>query len=140
MCGAKPRMRRIVHRSKHDATSLASGRTVSNHTADNDGHLRRGPAAVGIGHRDALGCASSFSMSDTGGTTFTGTVQNSGQFTATATFGPDANGQTFSQQLQGNFTTNGFTAMLSVHASPRNCDFTRNWTASKQGSPNVIPG
>jgi hypothetical protein len=81
----------------------------------------------------------SFSMSDSGGTTFTGTVQNSGQFTATATFGPDANGQTFSQQLQGSFTTNGFTATLTVHATPRTCDFTRSWTATKQGPPNVIP-
>jgi hypothetical protein len=83
--------------------------------------------------------ANTFSMSDSGGTTFTGTVQNSGQFTATATFGPDANGQTFSQQLQGSFTTSGFTATLGVHATPRNCDFTRSWTATKQGTPNVIP-
>ena len=80
-----------------------------------------------------------FSMSDSGGTTFAGTVQTSGQFTATATFGPDANGQTFSQQLQGTFTANGFNATLTVHASPRTCDFTRSWTATKQGPPNVIP-
>jgi hypothetical protein len=80
-----------------------------------------------------------FSMSDSGDTTLAGTVQASGQFTATATFGPDANGQTFSQQLQGAFTTNGFNATLTVHASPRNCDFTRSWTATKQGPPNVIP-
>jgi hypothetical protein len=81
----------------------------------------------------------SFSMSDTGGTTFDGTVQNTGTFTATATFGPDATGQTFTQQLQGRFTTGGFTAALSVHVTPRNCDFTRNWTATKVGAPNVIP-
>jgi len=84
--------------------------------------------------------ANSFSMADTGGTTFAGAVQNSGQFTATASFGPDTNGQTFSQQLQGTFTTAGFNATLAVHATPRNCDFTRNWTATKQGAPNVIPG
>jgi len=32
-----------------------------------------------------------------------------------------------------------FTATLSVHVTPRNCDFTRNWTATKLGAPNVIP-
>jgi len=82
----------------------------------------------------------SFSIADSGGTTFAGTVQTSGQFTANATFGPDASGQTFSQQLLGNFTTNGFNGTLTVHATPRNCDFTRSWTATKQGPPNVIPG
>jgi len=39
----------------------------------------------------------------------------------------------------GCFTTNGFTALLAVRVSPRNCDFTRNWTAAKQGAPNVFP-
>jgi hypothetical protein len=64
---------------------------------------------------------------------------NAGTFTANATFGPDATDQTFTQQLQGRFTTGGFTAALSVHVAPRNCDFTRNWTATKAGAPNVIP-
>lgn len=84
--------------------------------------------------------ASTFTLADTGGTTFTGTVQTNGSFTATAQFGPDASGQTFVQQLQGRFTTNGFTGELRVEVRPRNCNFVRNWTATKSGGPNVIPG
>lgn len=80
-----------------------------------------------------------FTLADTGGTTFSGTVQTNGSFTATATFGPDASGQTFTQQLAGRFSTSGFTAELRVEVRPRNCNFTRNWTATKQGAPNVIP-
>ena len=83
--------------------------------------------------------SNTFSLSDTGGTTFDGSVQNSGDFAANGTFGPDSGGQTYTQRLQGRFTTDGFTATLSVHVTPRNCDFTRNWTASKQGARNVIP-
>jgi hypothetical protein len=80
-----------------------------------------------------------FLLVDTGGTTFNGTVQNTGDFTANGVFGPDSTGQTFTQQLQGRFSATGFTATLSVRAAPRNCDFTRAWTATKQGSPNVFP-
>jgi hypothetical protein len=80
-----------------------------------------------------------FTMRDTGGTTFTGTVQNNGDFTATAVFGPDGSGNTFTQRLEGRFTTSGFTGRLSVDVQPRNCAFTRNWTATKQGSANVFP-
>ena len=83
--------------------------------------------------------ASAFTMRDTGGTTFTGTVQNTGDFTAGATFGPDSSGNTFTQRLEGRFTASGFTGRLSVEVQPRNCAFTRNWTAAKQGAPNVIP-
>jgi hypothetical protein len=83
--------------------------------------------------------ASAFSLQDTGGTTFTGTVQNNGDFAATATFGPDASGNTFAQRLAGRFVTAGFTGQLDVEVSPRNCRFTRNWSAVKQGAPNVFP-
>ena len=83
--------------------------------------------------------AATFTMADTGGTNFSGTVDSSGAFTANAVFGPDATGQTYTQRLQGRFTTVGFTADLSVDAAPRVCNFTRGWTATKQGSPNVIP-
>jgi len=83
--------------------------------------------------------ASTFTLRDTGGTTFSGTVQNNGEFTATATFGPDAAGDTFAQRLAGRFTTTGFTAQLDVEVSPRNCRFTRAWTAAKQGAPNIFP-
>lgn len=83
--------------------------------------------------------AEAFTMRDTGGTTFSGTVQPNGDFTSTATFGPDASGNTYSQRLQGRFTANGFTGRLDVTVQPRACAFSRNWTASKQGSPNVFP-
>ena len=83
--------------------------------------------------------ASTFTLRDTGGTTFSGTVQNTGDFASTATFGPDAAGDTFSQRLAGRFATSGFTAQLDVEVSPRNCRFTRNWTATKLGTPNIFP-
>jgi hypothetical protein len=83
--------------------------------------------------------AEAFTMRDTGGTTFNGTVQPNGDFTSTATFGPDASGNTFTQRLQGRFSTGGFTGRLEVGVQPRACAFARNWTATKQGSPNVIP-
>ena len=72
-----------------------------------------------------------FVMRDTGGTTFNGTVQANGQFTANAVFGPDASGQTFTQRLEGTFTTTGFTGRLNVDVSPRNCRFTRDWTGTR---------
>lgn len=83
--------------------------------------------------------AAAFSLQDTGGTTFSGTVQNTGDFTSTATFGPDASGNTFAQRLAGRFAATGFTGQLDVEVSPRGCRFTRTWTAVKQGAPNVFP-
>jgi hypothetical protein len=80
-----------------------------------------------------------FVLSDTGGTTFNGTVASNGDFTGNAVFGPDSGGQTYTQQLVGRFTAGGFTARLAVDVQPRNCQFTRDWTATKQGSPNTIP-
>ena len=96
------------------------------------------PAAVTGTVTHAPG-ATTFSLADTGGTTFSGTVQNSGDFAATATFGPDAGGNTFAQRLAGRFTTAGFSGQLDVDVSPRGCRFTRNWSAVKQGAPNVFP-
>ena len=72
-----------------------------------------------------------FVLRDTGGTTFNGTVQANGQFTANAVFGPDASGQTLTQRLEGTFTTTGFTGRLNVDVQPRNCRFTRDWTGTK---------
>lgn len=76
--------------------------------------------------------AAPFVLSDTGGTTFNGTLQSNGSFTATAVFGPDSGGQTYTQRLEGTFTATGFTARLNVDVSPRNCRFTRDWTGTKQ--------
>jgi hypothetical protein len=96
------------------------------------------PAAVTATVTHAPG-GSTFTMADTGGTNFSGTVDPAGTFSATAVFGPDASGQTFTQRLQGRFSSSGFSADLSVDVTPRGCNFTRSWTATKQGSPNVIP-
>ena len=73
-----------------------------------------------------------FSLRDTGGTTFNGTVQSGGAFTATAVFGPDSGGQTYTQRLEGTFSSSGFTARLNVDVTPRNCRFTRDWTGTRQ--------
>ena len=73
-----------------------------------------------------------FVLSDTGGTTFNGSVQPNGAFNATAVFGPDSGGQTFTQRLEGTFTSTGFTARLNVDVTPRNCRFARDWTGTRQ--------
>jgi hypothetical protein len=73
----------------------------------------------------------SFQLRDTGGTTFTGMVGGDGRFVATAVFGPDPSGQTFTQRLEGTFSGNEFTGTLSVSVQPRNCAFTRTWTATR---------
>jgi hypothetical protein len=83
--------------------------------------------------------AGTFVLADTGGTTFNGTVQANGDFTANAVFGPDARGNTFTQRLAGRFAATGFTGRLQVDVSPQTCAFTRDWTATKQGAPNVFP-
>jgi hypothetical protein len=77
----------------------------------------------------------SFQLRDTGGTTFTGTVGATGGFVANAVFGPDGSGQTYTQRLEGNFTSGaGFTGRLDVAVSPRNCAFTRDWTGTRAAS------
>ena len=73
-----------------------------------------------------------FVLADSGGTTFNGNVQPNGSFTATAVFGPDAGGQTYTQRLEGTFTSTGFTARLNVDVTPRSCRFTRDWTGTRQ--------
>jgi hypothetical protein len=83
--------------------------------------------------------AGTFVLADSGGTTFNGTVQANGEFTANAVFGPDAQGNTFTQRLAGRFAATGFAARLEVDVTPRACAFTRDWTATKQGAPNVFP-
>lgn len=83
--------------------------------------------------------ATTFMLTDTAGTRFSGAVERDGTFNATATQGPDAGGQTYSERLEGRFTATGFSATLRVDVSPRNCRFTRSWTAVKQGAPNVFP-
>ena len=83
--------------------------------------------------------AEAFVLADTGGTTFRGTVRSGGDFTADAVFGPDATGTTFTQRLEGRFSTTGFTARLRVDVQPQGCAFTRDWVGTKQGAPNVLP-
>ena len=83
--------------------------------------------------------AGTFVLADSGGTTFNGTEQPGGEFTANAVFGPDAGGRTFTQRLAGRFTATGFTGRLEVAVAPQTCAFTRDWTATKDGTPNVFP-
>jgi hypothetical protein len=83
--------------------------------------------------------ATTFTLTDTVGTVFTGTVEANGNFIATATVGPDAGGQTYAERLEGRFSATGFSSTLRVTMTPRNCQFTRSWTAAKQGAPNIIP-
>ena len=74
-----------------------------------------------------------FRLADTGGTTFNGTVQANGQFTANAVFA--GGGQTFTQALTGAFTSGaGFTGTLSVTVAPSGCAFTRAWTGTRLAS------
>ena len=73
-----------------------------------------------------------FVLSDTGGTTFNGSVEPNGAFNATAVFGPDSGGQTYTQRLEGTFTSSGFTARLNVDVTPRNCRFARDWTGTRR--------
>ena len=76
-----------------------------------------------------------FQLRDTGGTTFSGSVGSDGRFSATAVFGPDASGQTFTQRLEGTFASGGgFTGRLDVSVAPRNCAFARSWTATRLSS------
>jgi hypothetical protein len=75
-----------------------------------------------------------FTLTDAVGTRFAGTVDQDGHFTATATVGPDSGGQTYAERLEGRFTATGFSAMLRVDVTPRNCWFTRSWAAAKQGA------
>ena len=76
-----------------------------------------------------------FQLRDTGGTTFNGSVAGDGRFSATAVFGPDAGGQTFTQRLEGTFTSGGgFTGRLDVAVTPRNCAFARTWTGTRSSS------
>ena len=83
--------------------------------------------------------AGTFVLADSGGTTFNGTVQPGGEFAANAVFGPDGGGRTFTQRLAGRFTATGFTGRLEVTVAPQPCAFTRDWTATKDGTPNVFP-
>ena len=117
---------------------IAGGYAVSQRAVTDTCGQTGQPAAVTATVTHAAG-ASTFTMADTGGTNFSGTVDSTGAFAANAVFGPDGTGQTYTQRLQGRFTTSGFTADLSVDVTPRVCNFTRAWTATKQGSPNVIP-
>ena len=73
-----------------------------------------------------------FTLRDTAGTNFIGTVEPDGDFTASATVGPESAGQTYAERLEGRFTSTGFSATLRVDVSPRNCWFTRSWTATRQ--------
>lgn len=111
---------------------------ITQQTVDNTCGDTGAPATVTatVTHTPGSG---TFVLADTGGTTFNGTVQPTGEFSANAVFGPDASGHTYTQRLDGRFSTTGFTGRLGVDVTPRACRFTRDWTGTKQGTPNVLP-
>ena len=75
------------------------------------------------------------------GTRYDGQVLTNGQFTA----GPKTlvvGGTTYVISMTGRFATRGFTAAITVQATPLTgvaCGYQVSWTGSKQGGDNVIP-
>lgn len=75
------------------------------------------------------------------GSTYRGTVDTAGRFTTPAanfTF-PDAD---YTIAITGRFSATGFeaTVELTKRAGGAVCTYAVNWSATKQGSPNTIPG
>ena len=83
--------------------------------------------------------AEAFVLADTGGTTFTGTVQTTGDFTATRGVRARRHGQHLYATPRGPLHENRFTGRLGVDVSPRACRFTRDWTRDQAGLANVLP-
>jgi hypothetical protein len=77
------------------------------------------------------------------GSTYVGTISNDGKFTTTPWTGT-IGGSNYTVALTGQFSTTGFTATVTVDrvdsTHPTGCRYTVSWTATKSGSPNVIPG
>lgn len=75
------------------------------------------------------------------GTQYDGVVQTNGQFSA----GPKSlviGAVTYVISMTGRFATRGFTADITVQATPLSgtvCGYRVSWTGTKQGGDNVIP-
>jgi hypothetical protein len=77
------------------------------------------------------------------GQTYSGRVQPNGDFTMDPLVISFAPGSTDTVRIGGRFSTTGFEADVSVdaaHAGAAPCRYLVRWQATKQGSPNVIPG
>lgn len=77
------------------------------------------------------------------GNTFRGTVDSTGHFTTTPTT-INAGSNRFVLTIDGRFSRTGLNALVEVDVSqssnPRNCSYVVDWTATKTGEPNVLPG
>jgi hypothetical protein len=74
------------------------------------------------------------------GTSYSGTVDTAGNFQTTpktVTVSPAS----FRLTITGHFTLNGLEATVAVEQlQPTSCGYSVQWTATKSGTPNVIPG
>lgn len=77
------------------------------------------------------------------GQTYSGRVEPNGTFVMNPLVITSGAGSTDTVRIEGRFTTNGFEANVTVdaaHAGAPPCQYLVRWQATKQGSPNVIPG
>jgi hypothetical protein len=77
------------------------------------------------------------------GQTYTGRVERNGRFLMNPLVITLAPGSTDTVVIEGRFSSNGFEAEVAVdaaHAGAPPCRYIVRWQATKQGSPNVIPG
>ncbi len=74
------------------------------------------------------------------GTSHSGTVDTAGNFQTTpktVTVSPAS----FRLTITGHFTLNGLEATVAVEQlQPTSCSYSVQWTGTKSGTPNVIPG
>lgn len=77
------------------------------------------------------------------GQTYSGRVERNGSFTMDPLVITSGQGSTDTVGITGRFSTGGLEADVTVdaaHAGAPACRYLVRWQATKQGSPNVIPG
>ena len=75
------------------------------------------------------------------GSTYRGTIANSGRFSTPPVNQSFADGD-YTISVSGQFSTTGFTATVELtrRSGTATCSYAVNWTGTKQGSPDTIPG
>lgn len=75
------------------------------------------------------------------GSTYRGTIDNSGRFSTPPVNQSFTDGD-YTISVSGQFSTTGFTATVELtrRSGTATCSYAVNWTGTKQGSPNTIPG
>ena len=85
--------------------------------------------------------ATQFTLANSDGGNFGATIQPDASFTSGIRHQIGANGEAYDLLFEGQFSVQGFRAMVSVDlfraAAP--CRSVLDWTGMKQGAPNVIP-